>query len=308
MGASEQRLLPTMLLHAISAMHGENGLRERFAMEITRFADADQRRLERALHLAARLHADDRRQREPYLNHLLRVATRIICYYHVDDTDVVCAAILHEAVEDHPDELAAGGGAHDALAVLAAEFGPRVAELVAAVTNPGYAPGRDEHDQYRQHVAESLDGCPWARVIKASDFTDNGVGLIHTSGPRLDRLARKYAALVPVLRQLIARPDTPLDEEAKARILGQLDQAELRFAAILLEQDSTIRSPKRPSSRLRAAAVTVSRPAPAGGRARGDVLGCVKTGIHMQIACPTGESPLMYMPAIIGELFLGDQR
>ena len=26
---------------------------------------------------------------------------------------------------------------------------------------------------------------PWARVIKASDFTDNAVGIIHTTGPKL---------------------------------------------------------------------------------------------------------------------------
>jgi hypothetical protein len=44
--------------------------------------------------------------------------------------------------------------------------------LVAAVTNPVYAPGRDEHEQYREHVAASLLVSPWARVIKASDFTD----------------------------------------------------------------------------------------------------------------------------------------
>jgi HD domain len=236
MGTSEQRLLMAMPLHAITTMYGEDGLRERFVIEITRFADDERRQMKRALDLAARLHASDRRQREPYTNHLLRVATRIICHYYVHDVDVVCAALLHDAVEDHPGELAIGGGKQAALAVLAAEFGPRVAELVAAVTNPDYAPGRDEHYQYRLHVADSLDGCPWARVIKASDFTDNGVGLIHTSGPKLKRMARKYAPLVPVLRELIARPDTPLGEDVKARIRGQLDRAEQRFAAILAAQ------------------------------------------------------------------------
>jgi HD domain-containing protein len=189
-------------------------------------------RLERALDLAARLHAGDRRDREPYVNHLLRVAIRIISHYGVHDPDVIVAALLHDAVEDHPDELAGGGGHKEALGVLAAEFGPRVAELVAAVTNPAYTPDRDAHDQYREHVAESLAASPWARVIKASDFTDNGVGLIHTTGPRLQTLAAKYAPLVPVLRDLIARPDTPLGDTAKEHILDQLDRAADRFAAI----------------------------------------------------------------------------
>ena len=151
----------------------------------------------------------------------------------VRDTDVICAALLHDSVEDHPAELA--GGAADpaaALAVLAAEFGPRVAELVSAVTNPQYVPGRDQDEQYREHVADSLRDNPWARVIKVSDFTDNGAGLMHTTGPRVHRLAAKYAPLVPVLAELIARPDTPLSAAAKERISAQLDRAADRFAAL----------------------------------------------------------------------------
>ena len=81
-------------------------------------------------------------------------------------------------------------------------------------------------------MAASLETSPWARVIKISDFTDNGVGLIHTTGPRLERLASKYAPLVPVLAELIARPDTPLDDDVKEHILSQLDRARQRFAAI----------------------------------------------------------------------------
>ena len=220
-----------MPLHAITSTYGEAGLRDRFAVEIASWPD--RRRMERALDLAARLHAGDRRDTEPYANHLLRVAIRIMSHYRVRDADVVCAALLHDAVEDHPAELAgSGAGQPAALAVLAAEFGPRVAGLVGAVTNPPYAPDRDEHEQYREHVADSLRDNPWARVIKASDFTDNGAGLIHTTGPRLRRLADKYAPLVPVLRDLITRPDTPLDAPVKEHILAQLDRAADRFAAL----------------------------------------------------------------------------
>jgi HD domain len=229
-----QRLLAAMPLHAITSTYGEAGLRERFAAEIASWPEADRLRLQRALDLAARLHAADRREREPYLNHLLRVAIRIVSRYRVHDPDVICAALLHDSVEDHPAELAGNGRAdqHAALAALAGEFGPRVAELVGAVTNPPFAPDRDPHEQYREHVAESLLGCPWARVIKASDFTDNGVGLIHTSGPRLRKLADKYAPLVPVLRDLITRPDTLLAAAVKEHILAQIDRAADRFAAV----------------------------------------------------------------------------
>jgi HD domain len=232
LGPAERRLLAQMPLHAITAVHGEAGLRERLVTEIAAFPDAGRTQVEQALGLAARLHAADRRQREPYVNHLLRVGIRISSHYRVNDADVMCAALLHDAVEDHPDGLAPGGSQPDALTVLAGQFGQRVAGLVAAVTNPPYQPGRDEHEQYHKHVATSLAASPWARVIKASDFTDNAAGLIHTTGPKLEKLASKYAPLIPVLRELILRPDTPLDTDVKQHIAAQLDTTASRFAAI----------------------------------------------------------------------------
>jgi (p)ppGpp synthase/HD superfamily hydrolase len=170
----------------------------------------------------------------------LRVAIRIIRYYGVRDVDVLTAALLHDAVEDHPAELAglSAGLPHAvltdaAVAELARRFSPRMSELVRSVTNPEYDPERDKHEQYRAHVAESLDRDPWARVIKVSDFTDNGVGVIHTTIDKARSSAVKYRPLVPKLRELVGRPDTPLSVAAKDHILDQLDLAEERFAAIL---------------------------------------------------------------------------
>jgi hypothetical protein len=233
--------LSTLPLHVITETYGESGLRERFAHEVLPFPEPARADLGRALDLAAELHRHDRRMREPYLNHPLRVAIRIINYYGVRDADVVAAALLHDAVEDHPDELAgksrkdtAGVDAVEtALAVLADRFNLRVADLVRAVTNPAYDRRRDKHEQYREHVAESLDRNPWARVIKVSDFTDNGVGIVHATGPKVALWAAKYNPLVPTFRELITRPDTPLSDTAKRHILDQLDLAEQRFAAIL---------------------------------------------------------------------------
>jgi (p)ppGpp synthase/HD superfamily hydrolase len=232
-------MLLSMPLHAITEVYGEAGLRERFLLELETFPPGEQTQLVEALTLASKLHADDRRVREPYLNHLLRVAIRIIRYYHVRDVDVLVAALLHDAVEDHPEELGRlGAGTHAeladaAVAELARRFNPRVAELVRSVTNPEYDPARDRHEQYRAHVAESLERDPWARVIKVSDFTDNGVGVIHTTPDKAHRSAIKYRPLVPKLRELVGRPDTPLSTAAKDHILDQLDLAEERFAAIL---------------------------------------------------------------------------
>jgi len=227
-------VLATMPLHTITEVYGEQGLRVRLRHEIAELPEADL--ILDALALATELHRDDRRVREPYLNHLLRVATRVICYYGVHDSYVVIAALLHDAVEDHPVELAAGRSGpivEAALAELARRYGDRVAELVAAVTNPIPDPTIDRYDQYREHVAASLDRTPWARVIKLSDFTDNGVGILYTVGPKVAALAAKYRPLTDVYRELVGRPDTPLSDEAKQHIFGQLDRADERFDAIL---------------------------------------------------------------------------
>ena len=250
LGPAERRLLAGMPLHAITSVHGEAGLRERLLMEIAQFPAADRGRARDALALASRLHAADRRQREPYANHLLRVAIRILSHYRATDPDVACAALLHDAVEDHATDIAPGGDRQAALAVLAGRFGARTAALVAAVTNPEWEPGRDEHEQYREHVLASLRASPWARIIKASDFTDNAVGIIHITGPKLSNLARKYGPLVPALRELILRPDTPLEADVQETIVGQLDAARERFAVIGGDGDSTASHPPaaRPGS------------------------------------------------------------
>ncbi len=210
----ERRLLAEMPLHAITSVHGEAGLRERLAIEIAGFTDDDRGRIDDALNLASHLHAKDRRQREPYMSHLLRVTFRILSHYRARDPDLACAGLLHDAVEDHAGDRARGGW-REALAVLAARFGDRVAVLVAAVTNPEHEPSADAHERYREHVAASLEASPWARVIKASDYTDNAVGLMHTTGPSVRKLAGKYGPLVPVLRELVLRPETPLGADVK---------------------------------------------------------------------------------------------
>ncbi|HEY7145943.1 MAG TPA: HD domain-containing protein [Streptosporangiaceae bacterium] len=220
-------------LDEITARWGEAGLRGRFAIEIAGQPGPARQRLGQALDLAARLHAADSRPGEPYLSHLLRVAIRVASHFQVSDAEVICAALLHDAVEDHAAELSPGGGQQAALAAIGGRFGGRVAGLVGAVTNPPYQPGRDPGEQYREHVAASLDRHPWARVIKAADFIDNGGGLTRLAGPAAARLARKYAPLVPVLAGLVARPDTPLSPPVKARILGRLDRAAADFAVIL---------------------------------------------------------------------------
>ena len=67
--------------------------------------------------------------------------------------------------------------------------------------------------------------------------TDNAVGIIHTTGPKLAKLAGKYGPLVPALRELILRPDTPLENNVKDMIAAQLDAALERLTVIGHDRD-----------------------------------------------------------------------
>jgi hypothetical protein len=239
--------LGALPLHAIPVVFGQAGLAQLLTHVMGRLRADARYAIADAAEWAQRLHAEQRRTREPYANHVLRVTLRIICHYRVTDPDVIIAALLHDVVEDQP-WAAAGTGAgvtnHGpppraaALAVITSRYGARVARLVAAVTNPDRPAGtgtgwRTLNLQYAEHLATSLDAEPWARVLKLSDFTDNGVGIIHTVGPKVRHSARKYNGFLPVLRHLLDRADTPLAEGVKEHINGQLDLAERRFAAIL---------------------------------------------------------------------------
>lgn len=78
----------------------------------------------RALAFAAEKHRDQRRKDEgasPYINHPIALANVLVVEGGVTDTNVVCAALLHDTVEDTdttPEELEAQFGAHIRAIVL----------------------------------------------------------------------------------------------------------------------------------------------------------------------------------------------
>ncbi|WP_305785613.1 HD domain-containing protein [Symbioplanes lichenis] len=232
--ANQLRVMP---LHAITEILGTGGLQQRLVLELDRLPAATRTAVTDAAAWAGRLHESQHRVREPYINHPLRVALRILCYYRVHDPDVLTAALLHDTVEDQPWAVAARCGAgppprEAAFAALTDRYSARVRALVAAVTNPITTPGTDRTQSYLRHLSTAVAAEPWARVIKLSDFTDNAAGLIHTPGPKAQRAAVKYGPAVAVMRDLLHRPDTPLAPAVKAYIDTKLDVAQGRIAAI----------------------------------------------------------------------------
>jgi guanosine-3',5'-bis(diphosphate) 3'-pyrophosphohydrolase len=118
----------------------------------------------RAVEFATAHHGDQRRKTGvPYLEHLLEALQILVEGAGVTSSDVLVAAVLHDVVEDTPCTPAD----------VAAEFGPRVAELVGWVTIPDAGPGEDRQAVRQAHLRRLRDAPRDARLVKLADRMSN---------------------------------------------------------------------------------------------------------------------------------------
>jgi (p)ppGpp synthase/HD superfamily hydrolase len=226
--------LAELPLHTITLEFGQEGLARRFELEKAKLSEEAQVLVGKAYELAMRIHANDvRKSDEPTINHLLRVAVRIMHHYGVDDPIIIAAALLHDSVEDHPDLVVGANDAtqDQALESMAGQMNPEVAELIGAVTNPPYDPSRDKLEQYHEHVRELLsNGNPKAKIIKASDFTDNALGLkylikdTHNLPESVTYRAQRYLPIVGDFEEAFKTEGLPISETVRQHILEQLNK------------------------------------------------------------------------------------
>ncbi|HUT49847.1 MAG TPA: HD domain-containing protein [Alphaproteobacteria bacterium] len=119
--------------------------------------------LMRALDYAARRHADQRRKgvgAKPYINHLAEVAHLLADATGGEDTNLVVAGLLHDAIEDT--------GA--TRAEIAEAFGEDVATLVAAVTDDKALP---KSERKRLQIETAPTKPERSRLLKIADKTSN---------------------------------------------------------------------------------------------------------------------------------------
>ena len=113
----------------------------------------------RALAFAAHKHRDQRRkdaQASPYINHPIALADVLVNEAGVTDVEVLCAALLHDTVEDTattPEELRE-------------LFGARVAGIVAEVTDDKTLP-KEERKRLQVEHAPRLSA--EAKLVKLAD-------------------------------------------------------------------------------------------------------------------------------------------
>ncbi len=145
---------------------------------------SDVLKLARAYHFAASWHVGQRRKgeaAEPYINHLTEVGELVAVATDGADSDLVVAAVLHDIIEDTP---ATAGE-------IATVFGPRIAALVAEVTDDKGLPKTDRKRLQVEHARHASSG---AKIIKLADKISNLRSLV-SSPPANWRAERKVEYL-----------------------------------------------------------------------------------------------------------------
>lgn len=117
-----------------------------------------------AVDFAVRFHGDQQRPTgAPYVEHLLEALEILVRGAGVSDPDVLCAAVLHDVVEDTPCTI---GG-------VRAAFGDRVADMVGWVTKPEVGEGEDKNavkEEYLRRLAAAPED---AILVKLADRASN---------------------------------------------------------------------------------------------------------------------------------------
>ena len=135
----------------------------------------DLQRLAAALHYAARCHRNQRRKNEeqdPYINHPISLLHVLAVEAHITDADVLCAALLHDVIEDSPTTR------ED----IAALFGEDIARVVWLLT-------KFEDVSLADYLAAiEAAGETGATIVKLCDRLDNLRFVSHS--PRPDKRER----------------------------------------------------------------------------------------------------------------------
>jgi (p)ppGpp synthase/HD superfamily hydrolase len=173
--------------------------------------------IDQAIELAARAHAGQRQEADdtPFISHPLEAAA-LLRHRGLSD-DVLAAAVLHDVVENTDVDLTE----------IRERFGPRVAELVQALTDDETL--EDYHEQKADLRRRVVEAGPEAAAIFAADkvakLRDMRAGLREDPQAFCERagdsLERKLEHYDDTLRDLRAAPyDVPLIDELDRELRG----------------------------------------------------------------------------------------
>ena len=143
-----------------------------------------------AVTFALRFHGDQKRPTgAPYVEHLLEALEVLVRGAGVTDQDVLCAAVLHDVVEDPPCTIAG----------VRAAFGDRVADMVGWVTKPEAEDGADKKAVKEAYLKRLADAPDDAILVKLADRASNVQTLRNLSLPKQrDYFAQTVNYIMPL--------------------------------------------------------------------------------------------------------------
>lgn len=142
---------------------------------------------------AARWHVTQRRKgvaQEPYVNHLLEVASLVTAATEGREPDLVIAALLHDAIEDQG----------VAIEVIHRKYGQKVAGIVMEVTDDKSLP---KAERKRLQVESAGHKSREAKLIKLADKTSNLRTI--ASSPAADWSVERRLEYVQWARNVVAQ-------------------------------------------------------------------------------------------------------
>ena len=176
----------------------------------------------KSLAFAAHKHSDHRRKgadEQPYVNHVIAVVSILAVEAGIDDVDVLCAALLHDTIEDSATTTAAE---------LTEIFGDAVAGIVVEVTDDKSLP-KEERKRLQIEHAPRLS--PAARLVKVADKIAN-LRDVADNPPADWPLARRHEYFEWAKKVVDAIPDVPPtmrklfdDMYARRPTIGELSKA-----------------------------------------------------------------------------------
>ncbi len=113
----------------------------------------------KALAFAAHKHRDQRRKNceaSPYINHPIMLANILVNEGNVHDSTVICAALLHDTLED----------TETTFSELTEQFGAAIAHIVLEVTLDMTQPMKVRKQEEIDHIVKAS---PQARLVKLAD-------------------------------------------------------------------------------------------------------------------------------------------
>ena len=145
-----------------------------------------------AISFAAEKHRNQRRKdasASPYINHPIALADVLANEGRVTDIDVLCAAVLHDTIED----------TETTVAELENRFGPRIASIVVEVTDDKSLPKQVRKQLQIEHAASASRE---AKLVKLADKICNLRDILNT--PPADWPAERKQAYFDWAAQVVA--------------------------------------------------------------------------------------------------------